>query len=198
MNKPNTFCKDFQIWKACGMFDSQRAWIEYVFFMDCFAYATNTHILAKVPLRYLTTFPQEVYELLDGYCIHKQVLKYLSGLSLLEIEKQDDGLAISGKVGQNKISVTMKRNEEMKPPTFESLFKEDGHCTPISKIGISQKLLDNLTSAIGTTEIKMSFSDESRRVIVQPINEDMYDIKGIIMPILTTGTFDFEKGGEND
>ena len=69
------FLEDYKLWKACAKKNDVRPVLEYVFFRNGYAYASDAHILVRVPLDLCTTFPDEQRELLDGYAIHGQMLK---------------------------------------------------------------------------------------------------------------------------
>lgn len=50
--------------------------------------------------------------------------------------------------------------------------------------------LNDLTDAIGQKRVKMDFYSESSKIIVSPINSELCDVQGLIMPITITGSLD--------
>lgn len=196
-----SFNNNFKLWKACNRpgEDSVRSELEYVFFENGYAYASNAHILARVPLNLLTNMDDDSLALLNGHGIHGPLMKYLADLGPLSVEKDlisNEKGEVTEKVhintlhGENEVKVTLTNPEQVKAPKFAKLFDVSGERVPISKIGISQKLLDRLTSALGTTDIKMGFISESRQIFVSPLHLAEEGAEGVIMPMMITGTFE--------
>lgn len=190
------FNKQYQLWKACGKNELRPA-LEYVCFDNGYAYASDGHILARVNINTLTSLlSDEEKQMLNGYCIHAEVFKVLLRYDNVKIVQDDDGVTIVCYVHWNNISIKLVEKKTIGAPDYEKTLKAEGESHPIEKIGIDKNFLNNLTDAIGLKSVKMDFYSESAKIIVSPINEDYLDIKGLIMPILTTGTMDFD-GKEN-
>lgn len=191
--------KRCQIWKACNKpgEDKVRPVLEYVYFENGYAYASNAHILVRIPIVYITTLDDDSNNLLNGHGIHGPLMKYLADLWPLKVQKEivvgEDGketeyVSIIAWHGENEVKVTLTNPEQVKHPNFDPLFSTSGERIPVKKIGISQNLLNKLTAAIGTSEIKMGFVDERRQIFISPITSELEGIEGIIMPIMVTGT----------
>lgn len=185
------FRKEYQLWKACGKKSDDRPALEYVLFDNGYAYASNAHILAKVSLKTLAYLDDGDYEKLNGYCIHADALKLLAHYDNIQIEDDGETLSIVCHIRENTITFGLTRKESIIPPDYEAVLKAEGEHMPIEKIGIEKTFLNNLTDAIGLKRVKMDFYSESSKIIVTPINEDYLDVKGLIMPIMTTGSLDF-------
>ena len=191
----------YKLWEACNKpgEDKGRTTMDYVFFEDGYAYASNSHILARVPLNLATTLDDDSLALFNGHAIHGPLMKYLADLWPLKVEKElisDKEGNVTEKVyiyawhGENEVKVTLTNPEQVKAPKFAELFNVPGDRQPISKVGLSQKLLGRLTSALGTTDIKMGFVSESRQVFVSSLHLDQEGAEGVIMPMMITGTFE--------
>lgn len=188
----NIFRREYQLWKICAKPSEKRTNLEYVCFKYGYAYASNAHVLAKIDLRMLTSFPLEDLELLDGFCIHGNAYKMLLNRDSLVIEKDADSVLIKSAIGKNDLQVRLCPIEEINAPDFEAVMKEEGKSVRIEKIGINKHYLGDLTSAMGITEIRLDFYSESKKILVSPVSEDKIGVKGIIMPIAMTGSLDFE------
>ena len=186
------FSKDYKIWKACATNDEQRPCLEYVVFHNGYAYATDAHILAKVNLRTLTGLEPEETSKLNGFCIHKDAYKILVGHDIEEIT-DDETPSIVCRIKANTFSFQLYPNDKIQPPKYDEVLKAEGEHHPIEKIGINGKTLNNLAESIGQERVKMDFFTESSKIIVTPIEADYLDVKGLIMPVMIDGSFDFEK-----
>ena len=189
MNKEKRIRKEFQIWKACAKANKNKSEaFSYVVFCNGYAYASDAHILARVEISLLTGLePYEVY-LLNGYAIHANAIKMMASFDNISVE---EGPAFLCRIKHNNIRFELCKKEDIKAPNYEEVLKEEGEHHPIEKIGIESEFLSRLTEAIGSSRVKMEFFTESSKIIVKPENE-ILPVKGLIMPIMTTGSFDFE------
>lgn len=192
-NETPRFRKEFKLWKACEKKGTTRICLEYVCFDNGYAYASDGHILAKIPLKTLTTFEDDEINCLNGYCIHADAYRLLTHYDNIHIgTKGDDTLTLVCDIRENTLTFGLVKKEKIAPPNFESVLKAEGEHKPIEKIGIEKTFLNNLTDAIGFSRVKLDFYSESSKIIVTPINDDFTDVKGLIMPIMTTGTLDLD------
>lgn len=189
MNEEKRIRKEFQIWKACEKHDKEREGLEYVVFDNGYAYATDAHILARVDTSLLTGLEPEEVALLNGYAIHAKALKTMASFDNISV---DDGPAFLCRIRHNTVRFELCKKDDINAPDFEQVLKEEGEHHPIEKIGVESEFLSRLTAAIGNSRVKMEFYTESSRIIVKPINE-IFNVKGLIMPILTTGSLDFNE-----
>lgn len=185
------FLKEYKLWRACAKDDIRDA-LNYICFDNGYAYATNGHIIAKVGLDTLTALLNEdEKKMLNGFCIHADVYKALVQYTNIQVISNGEKVQIVCPVNKNTVTFELVAKQEVLTPNYESVFKAEGKSHPIEKIGLAKNYLNDLTAALGLDRIKMDFYSESAKIIVSPINEEYLDIKGLIMPIMTTGTMDF-------
>ena len=180
------FKKDFQLWKACAT-DDMRPVMEYILLKDGYAYASDSHVLVRVPLEECTTFEECQRELLDNCLIHKSMLKYIVGFDIVLVKKTDDGAVyLEAQAGENTVMVTLGKNGDvLKYPNAEEILKGSKDRTPIQKIGFNPKFIASLTAALGTDLLKFEFASENSAVFVRPVSATSNAV-GVIMPIMTT------------
>jgi hypothetical protein len=171
--------KNFKIWLAVAN-DELRPAMGFIHFANGYAYASDSHILAKIPLGELIDFnmdPERSIEehiaILNGYSIRGAIWKKIAGckdmMKLYPPQTEGDSPYIRVFVtdGQDIIYPFAKK-DYYKAPDFESVLKRQGGETPISRICLSSGLLHKLSQALGTDCIKMEFSDESKAIFVRP------------------------------
>ena len=180
------FKKDFQLWKACAN-DPVRPVMEYILFKDGYAYASDAHVLVRVPLEECTTFEDEQRALLDDCLIHRSMLKYIVGFDIVLVKKADDGAVyLEARTGENTVNVQLGKNGDvLKYPNTEDILKGSKDRTPIQKIGFNPKCIASLTAALGTDRLKFEFASEKSAVFVRPVSA-ISNAVGVIMPIITT------------
>ena len=185
-NETLNFKKDFQLWKACAT-DAMRPVMEYILFKDGYAYASDSHVLVRVPLEECTTFEEDQRALLDGCLIHKSMLKYIVGFDIVLVEKAEDGaVCLEARTGENTVKVQLGKNgDALKYPNAEEILKGSKHRTPIQKIGFNPKFIASLTAALGTDLLKFEFASENSAVFVRPVSA-ISNAVGVIMPISIT------------
>lgn len=179
------FQKKFKLWKACAS-DNLRTVKEHILFKDGYAYASDAHILVRVPLDECTTFDDEERALLDGSLIHKSMLKYIVGFGVVHVKKTDDGVVyLEAHAGENTIKVELgKDGDVLKYPNAEALLQNKSEHAPIRKIGLKPKYIASLTEALGSDRLKFEFIDEKSAIFARPTSETS-DAIGLIMPFMT-------------
>lgn len=195
----NNFSKRHQIWRACST-DDMRPLMEYIYFEGDCAYASDSHVLVRVPLSVLSFFDPEDAKKLNGHGIYGPAYKFITTLGMLQIQEcmiqapkgMEEGICLVGYMDDCEVRVTLTNPSQKKSPNMAALFKVEGERTPIKRIGLSQKKLGELTAALGTSDVKMEFIDNRSRIFVSPINEVEAGagVAGIIMPIMLTGTLE--------
>ena len=193
----NNFSKRHQIWKACAT-DEIRPVMNYIYFENGYAYASDSHVLVRIPFSLLSYFDPEDAKKLNGHGIYGPAYKLITTLGILQIQDckiktpkgEEDGICLVGALDDCEIRVTLTNPSQKKHLNMEDLFKVEGERTPIKRIGISQTYLNALTAAMGTTNVKMEFIDNRSKIFVSPVNELEEGNAGIIMPIMLTGTFE--------
>lgn len=179
------FLKEFKLWKACAT-DEFRPVMEYILLKNGYAYASDSHVLVRVPLEECTTFDEEQRALLDDCLIHKSMLKYIVGFDIVVVEKDEDGaVCLKASAGENTVTVKLVKNGDvLKYPDAEKLLQSKNDRTPIQKIGLSPKLIASLTDALGADALKCEFDGENSAIFTRPVGESSNAI-GIIMPLYT-------------
>lgn len=178
------FKKAFQLWKACAT-DAMRPVMEHILFKDGYAYASDSHVLVRVPLEECTTFEEDQRALLDDCLIHKSMLKYIVGFDVVTVEKDENGVVcLEARAGENTITVKLGKNGDvLKYPNAEAILQSRNERTPINKIGFDPKFITSLMEALGTKRLKFEFADEKSAVFVYPMG--ISSAIGVIMPIMT-------------
>lgn len=151
MKERFNFSKDYKLYSACSCDDGLRPAMEMVHFIDGYAYASDSHILIKVPLSScLALVDEDERKMLDGYSIHGKVLKLIYGFDTIHIERDDEtgDCRILTKMEGHEISFKLQRTEEVHPPKFESVLANNNCAEAVEKIGINPKLLLRAAEAI--------------------------------------------------
>ena len=189
------FKRSYKLYSACRKAEEvlPHADLEYVYFLNGYAYASDSHILVRVPLNECTTFDEEDIRKLDNTRIHYSLLRVLYGFSEVEISED------TKPVGETYDELTLKRTvvlsasrmdndiqivlEEIdKHPDFANILDFDGERQPINALGIKAKLLNTLTEAMGAVAIKLRFTQANGKVFVNDFADESNAI-GIIMPL---------------
>lgn len=193
------FDRSYKLWSACEDTNLVDDKMEYVYFLNGHAYASNRHIVAKVPLELCTTFQPEDYAKLNNCRIHRTILKMLCSFQVVTISEDwniinHDGkllnekgdperfVQISAARGDNYINVELLQCKAA--PDFESIFKIEGEREPIRSLGIRVKFLGDLCAAMGISSVKMRFSQFNGKVFVEDVSSvDGPKASGVIMPL---------------
>lgn len=193
------FKKDYKLWGACEDVNLQDDKFEYVYFLNGYAYASNRHVIAKVPLGLCTTFMPEDYAKLDSCRIHRTMLKMISSFQVVAISEDYNIVDFDGKLlnknadperfvrlearqGGSRIMAELRQCKDA--PNFEDIFRFDGEREPIRSLGIRVKFLGDLCAAMGIASVKMRFSQFNGKVFVEDVSsEEGPRASGIIMPL---------------
>lgn len=193
----NNFSKRHQIWRAAAH-DEMRPVMNYIFFENGFAYASDAHILVRIPIGYISYFDDDENKKLNGHGIYAPAYKFITSLGILQIEEckiktpkgMEDGICFVGCMDSCEVRVNLTNPSQHKHPDYDPLFNMPGERTPIKRIGLSQKYLGRLTAALGTPDVKMEFIDNKRSIFVSPISALETGSEAVIMPIALTGTLE--------
>lgn len=193
------FEKSYKLWSACEDENLVDDKFEYVYFLNGYAYASNRHIVAKVPLGLCTSFSLEDYSKLNYCRIHRTMLKMLCSFNIVWIKEEWNIINRNGKLlnekgdperfvqlsasrGDNYIMIELLQCKEV--PNFDDIFKIDGDREPIRSLGIRVKFLGDLCAAMGISSVKMRFSQFNGKVFVEDVSgDDGPKASGIIMPL---------------
>ena len=92
------FEKSYKLWQACEEDGSVDDKFEYVYFLNGYAYASNRHIVAKVPLGMCTSFMPEDYAKLNNHRIHRTMLKTLCSFNIVQVKEDWNIIDHNGKL----------------------------------------------------------------------------------------------------
>ena len=184
--------KNFKILLAVAT-DELRPTMNFIHFANGYAYASDSHILAKIPIEELIDFTldpersiEEHIAILNGCSIQGAIWKKIAGCKDMmklyppQVEGDSPYIRVFATDGQDIIYPFAKK-DYYKAPNFESVLKRAGEETPISRICLSSGLLHKLSQALGTDCVKMEFNGESRAVFVRP-ESLVSNAIGVIMP----------------
>lgn len=166
---------------ACAT-DELRPVMEYVHFVNGFAYASDAHILVKQSINEYCTVHDK--ENLTGKCIHRDsfenIRKFDNAKALMDgIECWDDN-------GGKKAFFPYGTVEE-KRPNFETVIP-DGPAENVPFIGINPKYIEIASKCLARdkhTAVRMIFHGQNKAIILKA--EDYPEQIVIIMPIILGG-----------
>lgn len=179
------FNKAFKLYEACSESDDFRPAMEMVHFMNDAAYASNSHILVKVPLDACTEgIDIEDAKKLNGFSVHWKVLKKIYVLDVIIIVRDDEAgtCEIQSRINGHDIRIELKSQAEIKVPDFDKVIGERENAEPTRKIGISPSLLYRLSRAMNMAVVSMNMTSKNGKIF---INGEGNGAVSVIMPIMT-------------
>jgi len=191
------FKRNFKLFAACEKAAELSIChdYEFVYLLNGYAYASDRHILVRIPLSVCTTFDPEDIAKLDNIRIHASLLKTLYGFNVVSIKEDYDAVGdtyeelqprhfvqLTAEREGNQISVKLYKID--KHPNFEEVLKIDGDREPIKSLGVRAKLLGTLADAMGSSTIKMRFTQANRKVFIQDMDDAENSSIGLIMPVI--------------
>ena len=182
--------KKFKIWEACAD-DNLCPTLNYIHFKDAHAYASDAHILVKIPigeLLGLTAGEEYIPEALDGSCIFGKTWKKLAAqkgkMEFCLPTEMDDApfIRVHEEEGQDIIFPFVQKGMYA-PLNYEGVLKRNTVAEAVTMIGLSGKMLHKLCQALGDNDVKMDFYGANNAVLIFP---NGYDVEtnayGLIMP----------------
>lgn len=179
------FDKAFKLYDACAE-DEIRPAMEMVHFKDGAAYASDSHILIRVPLvSCMEGLEQEDREKLNGFSIHGKILKLIYGFDMIEIirDEEADTCCIRAKKDKFNIDFWLQKTSEVGAPDFDKVLNEKHEEEQTSKIGINAKLLYRLSKAVNINNIAMKIYSSRTGIL---IHDEMTGVDALIMPFMVT------------
>lgn len=181
-----------------------RPKMERVYFHNGCAYATDAHILIKVPLTYCTPFDEEQIKALNGFCVHAKILKLIYGFDVVTIERtlttEDayDNLLeeaqpvvyIKAVYQGEQVRFRLEKSDKDFVANFEKLLAAEDGWKPLNKVGINTGLLSKISQAINMSSIQMDFTQSDGKIFIKSVMEEDQKAgpSAIIMPIQTEAT----------
>ena len=198
----HNFLREYKIYEAAAKEDHLRPEMERVHFLGGNAYATDAHILVRVPLSACTAFEPEEAAKLNGFCIHRKLMKMIYGFERVTVERTmttEDAYGnlleeaqiivyITAVFQGEQIRFRLERSSLPFVEQFEKLLLSDAARTPLSRIGINTSLLSKVSAALNMELVSMDFTTESGKIYITSTNSMMTGSLAIIMPVQVTGT----------
>ena len=179
------FDKNFKLFEACSKKDEIRPVMEMVHFMNDAAYASDSHILVKVPLdACLEGLDIEEAKKLNGFSVHWKVLKKIYSLDQIHIVLDEEAgkCEIQSEINGHDITIELKSQDELTPPKFEKVLNERENAEPTTKIGINPTLLYKLSRAMSMTIVGMNITSKLGKIFIKGNGNGAV---AVIMPVST-------------
>ena len=180
--------KKFKIWEVAEKSDTLRPAMEYICFRNGYAYATDAHILIRVPIEELFEEEalhinaEELKEQLNGVLFHAALWKKVAAFEGLRIEVENDIPVFKTKINKHEIIFRfVKDGSPFKYPKAEELFKAEPK-EPVSRIAFPSVLLAKLAAAMGENDIILNFASEKDKILISPLFKGRTNASGVIMP----------------
>lgn len=196
------------IHKICAN-DNLRPSLNYVHFVDGYAYATDAHVAVKIKLKSITTLlGEQELSLLNGYSANPETYAFLMGCT--NIEPKENGIvnftkkSISGTINLQKYESVgswgnNKHNyvHEQLNSIFDSAFKKNKEGDKHSTFAINPYFLTRLSEALFKDDyvpnIRIRVSKANQAILVDNEAHNNKDSGveriGLIMPIITNDNF---------
>ena len=156
--------------------------MEYVYFKNGYAYASDAHVLIKQSLgEYCTVINKEA---LDGKCLYKDSFKDVRGFDIAEAK--EDGIDCSDHDGGRKAFFPYGK-EEVYAPNFETILNQISSAS-VPFIGLNPKLVEIAGKCLVRDKysaMRLSFQGGDRPIVATI--EGFGDQIAIIMPMLLGG-----------
>lgn len=181
MKQRINFDKICKMYMACSN-NELRPQMQFIYFTNGFAYASDGHILVKNKLSEINNYiPNEQLAILEGKLIHKSSFQKI--LSYDKIEITETGVVCKTEYS----SVEFKFGDaDLKYPNAELIF--DGakkNRGSQSKVSVNPTLLYRLSQALYSDgKLVMKFSENGMQAILIQSGESGIESEGVIMPIM--------------
>lgn len=199
------FFKEYKLFAACDKADSTlNGNTERVYFEHGNAYATDGHILIRVPLSYCTPFEEEQRQALNGFCVHAKILKLIYGFDVVTVERTlttedaydnlleaaEPVVYIKAVYQGEQVRFRLEKSDKDFVANFERLMASGEGWKPLNKIGINTGLLSKISQAINMSSIQMDFTQSDGIIFIKSVMEEDQKAgpSAIIMPIQTEAT----------
>lgn len=198
----NNFYKEYKLFAACDKADStQSGNTERVYFEHGNAYATDGHILIRVPLSYCTSFDDEQIQALNGFCVHAKILKLIYGFDVVTIERTlttedaydnlleaaEPVVYIKAVYQGEQVRFRLEKSDKEFVANFEPLLASEDGWKPLNKVGINTGLLHKISQALNMNSVQMDFTQSEGKIFIKSAMEEDQKAgpSAIIMPIQT-------------
>lgn len=178
------FLKECKMHLACSD-DDIRPVMQYIYFKDGFAYASDAHILVKNKLSEITEgFSDEQLSLLDGKLMHKTSFRKILEYDFVRIGET----GIECLTQFSTIEFRFSADASLKYPDAEaviSMAKEKNE--PINRVSLSAKLYHRLYQSLYNDDrLVLNFSKSEHHGILVKSQDKYIESEAVIMPIMIT------------
>lgn len=172
----HNFNRNIKLHTVCGI-DELRPSMNYIYFDNGYAVASNGHILIKACLHEISTFDDNEIEMLNGKFIHHNAFALLIKYGFCTVE--EDGFLVSS--SDYDLKIKFYDGEELRYPRYQHLFDE--HQTTLTdKIRLDSDLLNKLGSSVGSKDVRLGFGKYNHAIMISFVEEDLINTIGLIMP----------------
>lgn len=175
------FDKCYKLYMACAD-EELRPVLGMVHFRNGFAYASDAHILVRVPIDVCWKHidPEDKLKL-EGASIPAKLLKKIYSYNRLRLERDDEKgeLRIITKIDYDVDVVFRILIGAYKIPNFEAVINQIDEERSVQTIKLNISLLNRLSQALNVNVLKMKFSDDIHKIRLE--NLEMGCV-GIVMP----------------
>lgn len=199
------FFKDYKLFSACEKPESAlRENLERVYFHNGCAYASDAHILVRVPLSYCTSFEEEQIKALDGFCIHGKILKMIYGFDVvtverttttedaygLQLETPETAVYIKAVYQGEEVRFRLEKSDREFVSNFDRILATESGHRPLNKVGVDTGSLHRISEALNMSSVLMNFTTAENKIFIRSVMEE--DQKSgpmaIILPIAVEPT----------
>ena len=182
------FNKKYRVYDVCDQCGMRLA-LTYVHFNNGYAYASDGHILVRVPLSsLLPENSDEERDGLNGFSINWKTLRTIYNYDFIKVERDNEADTCRIVIYQddnmlNEISFKLRKTESIDGlPDMEKVLAASNDAEPVSRIGISPERLAKLCKAIAIDKIVvLKFYGERKAIRVTNIRDGSL---AIIMPMI--------------
>lgn len=180
----HNFNKGIELHKACSV-DFLRPVMNYVYFENAYAIASNGRILVKAKIDEISNFDESEIESLNGHFLHAKGFQMLMKHDVVAIEK--DGFLTQG--DDYSIKIKFYSGDEMKYPNYQKLLDTCPASTK-QKIVLDPYLLSDVCASVNAKEVRMRFQGTGNLgVMLEFPHSDLPCTRGLIMPKLDNDDF---------
>lgn len=173
----HNFEKSFKLQACAG--DDYRPIMNYIHIIGPYAYASDSHVLVKANLHNISTFNEEEILAMNGMSIEAKMFRSILRHNVVSVE----GDSIIAHEKGYDITYRLAKTEELgKLPDFEKVLNVpiiEDHA--VDAVGLNAKYLGNISAALGSQRLALTFNGTSRGIKVKPY--EPIDACGLIMPI---------------
>lgn len=179
----HNFSKEVKMHLACGN-DEFHTVLNYVYFSEGYAYASDSHVLVKNKISEISNFDEKEIKLLDGMIIHNKSFKEL--LKYDTVKVTEDGFdCVKGNMRSlirfDKGDVRTEKHLKSMINVLQSAM--GGSNDPIKIIRINIENIKTLNEAMfGGDMCKFFFHGEFNGVVLKPMDDAISSV-GLVMPL---------------